>query len=245
MAVLQGNDQPVPVPRPRPAAVQLRRVDVDLARKPRPRLVVGEEVAAFPQEHLVEQRLDLGNGQRRPLLHFLELPAGGRLRHDRAGLRVDEGRADVAEVEGVADAGADPAQDLGVRRLPGDARRYGEQLLERALVPRRLRRLADRLDGQRRVVDERDEHVELVVRRAAAADRLVHRDDPEQQASLVAHGDEQRVLGIPGVGMAGAPAFRHVARPERVPVDCAARHDVGAATLEALGEEDRPVVAGP
>ena len=74
---------------------------------------------------------------------------------------------------------------------------------------------------------------------------LVDGDDPEQEASLVAHRNEERVLGIPGVGVARPPPLRHVARPERVPVDGAARHDVGATPLEALGEEHRPVFAGP
>ena len=112
-------------------------------------------------------------------------------------------------------------------------------------MARRLRRLAHRLDGQRAVVDEGDEHVEVVVRGPAAADRLVDRDDPEQKASLVAHRDEERVLGIPGVGMARPSSLRDVARAERGPVDRAARHVVGAPALEALGEEHRPVVAGP
>ena len=89
------------------------------------------------------------------------------MRHERAGLRVDQRPADVPEVERLADPGAHLAQDLGVRGLAGDARRHGEQLLERALVPRRLRRLAHRLDGERRVVDERDENLEFVVGRAA------------------------------------------------------------------------------
>ena len=112
-------------------------------------------------------------------------------------------------------------------------------------MPRRLRRLACRLEGKRRVVDEGDEYVEVVVRGPPAGDGLVHRDDPEQEASLVAHRNEERVLGIPRVGVARPPSLRHVARPERVPVDRAARHDVGATPLEALGEEHRPVVAGP
>jgi hypothetical protein len=206
---------------------------------------MGEEVAAFPEEHLIEQRLDLGNRDGLALLQLLEQPAGGRLRHDGACLGVDERRADVAEVEGVANTGAHPAQDLGVGRLPGDARRHRKQLLERALVPRRLCGLACCLDGKRRVVDERDEHLEFVVRRSPAADRLVHRDDPEQEAALVAHRDEERVLGIPGVGVARAASCRHVARPERVPVDGTTQHDVGTAPLEALGEEHRPVLAGP
>ena len=234
MSVLQGNDQPVPVPCPRPVAVELRRVHVDLARQSGPRLVVGEEVAAFAQEHLVEQRLDLGNGHGLASLHLVEPPAGGGLWDDGAGLRVDKSRADVEEVEGVADAGAHTAQDLGARRLTRDPRRHGEQLLERALMPCRLRRFARRLDGERRVVDERDEHLQIVVRGPEAAERLVHREDPEKESLLVPHRDEESVLGVPGVGVARPAALRHIARPERVPVDGSARHDVGVAEQNLL-----------
>ena len=144
----------------------------------------------------------LGEGHGLALAHLLEPPAGRRLGHEHPGLGVDERAADVAEVERLADPGAHLAQDLGVRGLAGDARRHGEQLLERALVPRGLRRLAHRLDGERRMVDERDENLEVVVGRPPAADRLVDRDDPEQEAAVVAHRDEERVLGIPGVGSA-------------------------------------------
>ena len=144
----------MPVPRPGPAAVELRRVDVDLDRETRPRLLVRQEVAALSQEHVVEQRLDLRDAHGLPPLHVRELPARRCLRHQGARLRIDERGADVAEVEGFANAGAHPAQDLGVRRLPRDARRHLEQRLERPLVSRRLRRLACRLDGERRVVGE-------------------------------------------------------------------------------------------
>ena len=96
----------------------MRRVEVDVAREPRPCLVVREKVAAFPQEHLVEQRLDLGGGQGGARPQLVEVPAGRRLQRDRAGLPADQSRADVAEIEGVADAGADPAQDLGDSRAP-------------------------------------------------------------------------------------------------------------------------------
>ena len=43
--------------------------------------------------------------------------------------------------------------------------------------------------------------------------------------------------------MARPSSLRHEAQTERVPVDRSARHDVGAASLEPLGEENRPVVA--
>ena len=111
-------------------------------------------------------------------------------------------------------------------------------------MPRRLRRLAHRLDGERRMVDERDENLELVVGRPPAADRLVDRDDAEQEATVVTHWNEERVLGIPGVGMARPLSLRQVARPERVPVDRPGRHDVGAVPREAVGQEHRPVAAG-
>ena len=93
------------------------------------------------------------------------------------------------------------------------------------------------------MVDERDENLELVVDRPPTADRLVDRDDAEQEAAVVAHRDEERVLRIPRVRMARPPSLRHVARPERVPVDRPARHDVGAAPLEPVGEKHRPVLA--
>jgi hypothetical protein len=234
----------VAVPRPRPAAVELRRVDVDVPLKPGPRLLVGEDVAAFPQKDLVEQRLDLSDAHGFALAHLLESPPRRRLRHEGTRLRVDERGADVAEVEGVPDARADPAQDLGVRGLARDLRRHREQRLESALVPVRLSGLACRLDCERRVVGERDEDVELLVGGPTAADRLVHGDDSEQQATLVAHRDEECVLGIPRVGMARARSLRNVARPERAPVDRSARDVVGAAPLEAVGEEHRPVLAG-
>ena len=205
---------------------------------------MGEQVTALPQEHLVQQGLRLGEGHGLAAAHVLEPPARRRVRHEHARLRVDQRSADVPEVERLADPGAYLAQDLGVRGLTGDAGRHGEQLLERTLVPRRVRRFAHRLDGEGRMVDERDENLEVVVGRAPAADRLVDRDDAEQEAPVVAHRNEERVLRIPGIGMAGPPSLRQVARPERVPVDRPGRHDVGAEPLEAVGKEHRPVLAG-
>src|SRR3954465_10805974 len=105
-----------------------------------------QEVAALPQEHVIEQRLDLGDAHGLPLLYLREPPARCGLRQESARLRIDERGGDVAEVEGFADFGAPPAQGLGVRGLPGDARGPRERRLERALVPRGLRRFASRLD---------------------------------------------------------------------------------------------------
>ena len=108
------------VPRPRPSAVELRRIDVDVVGEPRPRLLVGEEIAALPEKHVVEQRFQLGEAHELALKQLVEPPARRRLRHHYARVRIDERRADVPEVEGVADAAAHPTQNLGVRRLARD-----------------------------------------------------------------------------------------------------------------------------
>ena len=115
-------------------------------------------------------------------------------------MAVAQRREHVLEAERVAHAGADSAQDLVGDRLGGQAGRDLEELLERDLVPRRLGRLLRRLHGERGVIGERDEHVELLVGRTAPADRLVDRQDAEQMAVGVAQRDEERVLGMPGVG---------------------------------------------
>ena len=116
--------------------------------------------------------------------------------------------------------------------------------MQRALVPLGLSRLVRRLDGKRCVVGERDEHLEVAVGGPPAAQRLVDRDDPEQDAPLVAHRDEEPVLGIPRVGMTRTPSSRSVGVSERVPVDGTGRHEVGAAPLEPLREQNGPGVAG-
>src|SRR2546423_1231829 len=100
-AARERHDQPVPVPGPRAAPVELRRIHLDVRREPRPRLVVREEVAPFPQEQVVEQGLYLRHADLLAAQQLLELPARARVWHDGAALRVDERRADVAEVERV------------------------------------------------------------------------------------------------------------------------------------------------
>ncbi len=95
------------------------------------------------------------------------------------------------------------------------------------------------------MVDEGDEHLELVVGRSPAADGLVDGDDPEQAPVLVAHRHEERVLGVPRVRARPRLSLRHVARSERVPVHGAGENDIRAATLEALREKDGPVVQRP
>ena len=53
-----------------------------------------------------------------------------------------------------------------------------------------------------------------------------------------------RAAGVDAHAIRRVLPVRHVARRERVPVDGAARDDVGAAALEALRQEDAPFLAG-
>ena len=79
-------------------------------------------------------------------------------------------------------------------------RRDGEQPLERVAVRLRARAFLRGLDGERRVLGDGDEDVDLVAARPAARDRLVDREDAEQLAVRPAHRHEQRVVRMPGVG---------------------------------------------
>ena len=88
-----------------------------------------------------------------------------------------------------------PCQSRALRRSrctpgraasPRPASRSGASTLRAAArAPRgspSRRRLLRSLDGDRRVLGDRDEHVDLVAARLAAGDRLVDRQDPEQPA---------------------------------------------------------------
>jgi hypothetical protein len=99
-------------------------------------------------------------------------------------------------------------------------------------------------ERERGVLGDRDERVDLVVGGAPATVRLVHRDDPDEEALGVAQRHEQRVLRRPGVGVVARRDPRHVAiDAQPLPVELAARHEVGAAAGEALVEERHPCLA--
>ncbi len=158
-------------------------------------------------------------------------------------MAVPQGREHVLEAEGVVHACADGPQDLVGDGLRGKARRDLEQPFERNLVSRRARRLLRRLQRERSVVGESDEHFELLVGRTAPADRFVDRQDAEQVAVGVAERDEEGVLGLPGVGALPRCERRDIARPvvDLRPVEFAGRHDEGATPSEALVEQALPV----
>ena len=66
------------------------------------------------------------------------------------------------------------------------------------------------------MIRERNEQVELVVRRHTTAERLVDGDHSDKIACRVTHRNKQRVLRIPRVGVRLPLARRRVARAERV-----------------------------
>ena len=69
-----------------------------------------------------------------------------------------------------------------------------------------LLRLLGALDGDRGVVGHRDEHVELLVGRDAAAGGLVDGQDADEMPVRVAQRDEQGVERMPAVRVRGRAA---------------------------------------
>jgi hypothetical protein len=96
------------------------------------------------------------------------------------------------------------------------------------------------LERERGVAGDRDQEVELVVRRPPARDRLAERDDREDLALGVDAGDEQLVARAPCAGVDLARGRRHVTGADAfgIPVDRAVGHEVGAPPQEALVEHE-------
>ena len=92
------------------------------------------------------------------------------------------------------------------------------------------------------MLGERDEDVELLVRRAPEVDGLVDGQDPEQLPCRMPQRHEQCVLGLPRVGAGPGLHIRDVARGVALgrPVVLARLHDVRPAAPEALVEERLP-----
>jgi len=93
------------------------------------------------------------------------------------------------------------------------------------------------------MIRERDEHVEFFVGRTAPARRLVDRQDAEQMAGRMPHGDEERVLGMPSIGAGPRLERRNVTRlvVDRGPVEIAGLYDIRTTPGEALVEQALPV----
>ena len=160
-----------------------------------------------------------------------------------AALVVQQLHRDLVEPERLRDRPAHLGeQRVRVPRLV-QAGRDVEQPFERVAVRLGARGLLRRLDGDRGVLGDGDEHVDLVAARLAAGERLVDGEDAEQPAVAAAHRHEERVVGVPGAGVVAHLEVRcvHAARV-LVPVELAGRDDVGAALQEALVEQRLPVV---
>ena len=98
------------------------------------------------------------------------------------------------------------------------------------------------LHGERRVLADGDEDVDLVAARAAARERLVDGEDAEQLAVRSAHRHEQRVVRMPRGRVVGDDEVRRVGRAaDGVPVDLAGRDEVRAALQEARVEQRLPL----
>ena len=108
-------------------------------------------------------------------------------------------------------------------------------------MPGRRRRLLRRLHGDRRMVGERDEHVQLLVGRTPAAERLVDGEDAEQVAVVVAHRHEESVERMPAVRARAGRDVGDVAFAVR-PVELAGLQEVGAAPREVLREQRLPLL---
>ena len=230
------------VPRARTAPVALRRVQERLARDALLRRRVRHEEAALDLELVVEQRGEVVE-EELPRHDAPVLPADGGPRRDPPGLQVGRDDHDVLEAERVADADADALHDRVRARVRRQARRHREQLLERESVARGLGGLLRRLHGERGVVGERDEDVELLVGRAEAAHRLVDGEDADEVAVVMAHRHEERVEWMPRVG---ADARRVIGEIEVAavlrPVELAGRHEVRPSLAETVGEQRLPVL---
>jgi hypothetical protein len=88
------------------------------------------------------------------------------------------------------------------------------------------------------------EGVDLLVGGPAARVRLVHGNDSEELARRAAEGHEERVVGLPGVGVGAGLDVGYVgAAGDLLPVEALGGHEVGAPPLEARCQERHPGLA--
>ena len=240
-AIVQRHEQPVVLPRVRPAAVELRAIARLAVRKDLARLLVREQEAALDLELRPQQLLELVGRERGTDVLVVPEPDRGSCAVDA--LVVQQLHRDLVEAERLRDRVAHlDEQHVGVPRLV-QAGRDVEQPFERVAVRLGARCLLRSLDGDRGVLRDGDEDVDLVAARLAAGERLVDGEDPEQAPVAAPHRHEERVVGMPGAGVVAHLEVRRVhAAGVLVPVELAGRDDVGAALQEALVEQRLPVV---
>ena len=240
-AVVQRHEQPVVLPRVGPASVELRAIARLTVGQDLPSLLVREQEAALDLVLRPQQLLELVGCERGA--DVLAVPEPDRSSCAVVALVVQQLHGDLVEPERLRDGVAHlDEQHLRVPRLV-QAGRDVEQTLERVAVRLRARRLLGGFDGDRGVLRDCDEDVDLVAARFAAGERLVDGEDPEQAPVAAAHRHEERVVGMPCAGVVAHLEVRRVhAAAVFVPVELARGNDVGAALQEALVEQRLPVV---
>ena len=169
--------------------------------EPRGGLLV-EQHAPLALELGGQQTLDRGEGVGGLQRSGARLEADAGPGADQAVVAREQG-CDVREAQRAVDAPADRVEDLLGRPAGVQLGRDREQQarpvahLVGELRPQRL------LDGGRHVRRRGDEDVELEIGRPAPGGGLVDREDAEQTAARVAQRREERVPGMPGLGVAG------------------------------------------
>ncbi len=163
-ASLQRNEQPVVLPCVRAAAVALRVVARGAIRERRARRCVRDHVAAGDVELGAEQPFELVGGQRDA--HVLAVGEADLGDGAVEAVVREQLHGDLLEPQRLRDRRAHlPEQRRRVGCLV-QRRRDGEQPLERVAVRLRARAFLCGLDGERRVLADGDEDVDLVAARA-------------------------------------------------------------------------------
>ena len=208
--VAPRNHEPVAVPGLRPAPVPRGLVGRGREAQELESVVSREQVAALLLESRIEDGVEGGDRAVELEIGVREVDPGGGGRAVAVGLAVGELDRDELEAEGVACGVADGLEDRADGARAGELGRDGEQLLQRSPVAcseLRVLRVLDRLRGMR---CDGDQQLDLLAGRSPGRCRLVDRQDAEDVAVGRAEGDDQRVLGPPGVGIVVRGQLRDV-----------------------------------
>ncbi len=210
VAAVERHDQPVAVPGVRAAAVALRRVEaLDLLRRDPAGGLLVEQDAALPGERRIGERGHLGDRRLGQLRDLGGRPAGAGARR-QAPVALVERQHDLLEAQRLADAGAHGVQRLLGRGAAVELGRDAQEVLDRGVVTRALGLRLGVLDRDGDVRRHRAQDLEVVVGRAPAAERLVHREEAQDLRSGAEERHEERVVGVPGVGVVAGRDLRHV-----------------------------------
>jgi len=128
------------------------------------------------------------------------------------------------------------------RKRLGQARRHQQQPLESAAIAVRTGALLRALECQSHVLGQRHQHLQLRVGGTQPRHGLVHRKDPQQVPVVSGQRHEQRILGVPGVGIIADRDVRGDRQHVVLPVVLPSGYEVDAAALEPVIQQRRPRV---